>query len=218
MAGTLVQDKNIVQKVFIASFKAFDLNVNPVFVNSVMGYEKKWAIMKLLESVTDIQSSKKLITDIYKIFNQNMIEYYLAHAKPVASANTILKKLKSHKLKIGVNTGFGKDIMNTIISSLNWDDLIDARISSDQVAKGRPHPHMIEYLKMKTKISSNHEVAKIGDTPSDLLEGNQAQCALNIGIFSKNFPLEELKKYPHTHIVPNLNTAVSIILNNNVTL
>lgn len=217
LAGTIVQDNNAVQKVFIKAFKDHDLKVDPHQVNAMMGYEKKYAITKLFESTGSPWSAKKMIPAIHKSFNEGMIKYYLDHAKPMVYANTALKKIKAQDIKIAVNTGFGKRILLTIIDSLQWQDLIDASISSDQVSEGRPQPFMIEALKKKTKVMSSKQVAKVGDTPSDLMEGHHADCALNIGIYSKNFPLEEMKKYPHTHLVPTLKEATMIILAHNAT-
>ncbi|MEP7321725.1 MAG: HAD hydrolase-like protein, partial [Saprospiraceae bacterium] len=155
---------------------------------------------------------------IYTVFNKSMIEFYVHHSKPAAYATASLKKIKSQDIKIALNTGFGKEIMNTIIKALHWEDLVDACISSDQVEAGRPHPFMIEMLKKRTRVLNNAQVAKIGDTPSDLMEGKQAECALNIGIYSKNFPLKIMKQYEHTHLVANIREATSIVLNYNATI
>ncbi|MEO5582542.1 MAG: HAD hydrolase-like protein [Saprospiraceae bacterium] len=218
IAGTVLRDNNDVQKIFIKSFKAFGLTADPRAVNQVMGYEKKYAIKTLLQGMNSKIKLKSMTETIYSVFNQSMIDFYLNHSKPTAYAEVSLKKIKSQDIKIALNTGFGKEIMNTILTALHWEDLVDARISSDQVVAGRPHPFMIEMLKKRTGIINGAQVAKIGDTPSDLMEGKQAECALNIGIYSKNFPLKIMKQYEHTHLVANIREATSIVLDYNATI
>ena len=212
MAGTLVLDNNNVLKIFRKSFQTQGLTVKADIVNEYMGYEKKYAIQSILKE-SGIQKNKtKLTAAIYKAFNQMMLEHYESHVKPATYANTAMQKISAAGIKIALNTGFGKTIMKTIINTLEWNEVIDACISSDQVVSGRPYPYMIDHLIKKLKISDSSQVAKIGDTPSDLLEGFNAECGLNIGIYSKNFPKDVLKKHPHTHLVNNLREATDIIL------
>ena len=44
LAGTLVQDKNYVRKIFIQAFKKYDIVVTAEVVDRWMGFEKKLAI------------------------------------------------------------------------------------------------------------------------------------------------------------------------------
>ena len=55
------------------------------------------------------------------------------------------------------------------------------------------------------------EVAKVGDTASDLLEGTAAGCKYVIGITSGAFSKEELEKEPHTHLIVHLNEILTIL-------
>lgn len=211
LAGTLVQDKNYVRKIFIQAFKKYDIVVTAEVVDRWMGFEKKLAIDSILNEI-NVKGRKKLVTTIHHTFTHMMNEYYSHHLKSIAYAEATLKKLKAKGLKLAVNTGFGKETLHLILESLGWYGYFDAYISSDQVVAGRPHPYMINYIKKTAKISDPSQIAKIGDTPSDLLEGQRSKCGLNLGICSRNFPLEEMKKYPHTHLVNNLREAADIIL------
>ncbi len=213
LAGTLVVDHNYVRKYFIKAFHEADLHLDADLVDGQMGVEKKKAILTLLNHFPQLKGKQTLANKIHTSFNEGMIDYYTHHAKPMPFANTTITKLKEHGYKIAVNTGFGKKIMKTILHTLRWNDVMDVAISADQVLAGRPAPDMIEYIMKKTKINDPGQIAKIGDTPVDLKEGHNAKCALNIGIAKDQIKANELLSYPHTHVVPNLRTALEIILN-----
>lgn len=213
MAGTTVYDKNYVQKIFIKSFKNFDIRITPAQANEVMGIEKGKAIETIIGQVRSKNEGVIKTEDILHFFNDEAIGYYLEHARPVPYAVNSFKKLKKAGILIALNTGFGEAVMNCIINSLGWNEYIDARVSAEQVKAGRPFPFMIDSIKKMTRINDPETIAKIGDTPSDLLEGQRSSCGLNIGICSANFPMEKLQTFPHTHLVSNLRQSVAIILN-----
>ncbi len=211
MAGTTVHDNHYVQKIFQKSFAQFGLRITPQQANSVMGLEKNKAIRELLEQLGASQAQRTLAGEIYQHFTRESVSFYLRNSRPAPYSLSCFNTLRRHGILIALNTGFSEVIMNTIIRCLDWNHRIDDRISSDQVRAGRPEPFMIRRLQYRLKIDDPSRIAKIGDTPSDLLEG--AICGLNIGICSGNFPREELMKYPHTHLVGNLKSAAEIIIN-----
>jgi len=213
MAGTTVYDNNYVQKIFIESFANFDIDITADQANQVMGIEKGKAIQTIIDQVRENNLGVIKTEDILRFFNNEAIGYYLEHSKPVPYALNSFKKLKQAGILIALNTGFGEDVMNCIINSLGWNEYIDARVSADQVKAGRPFPFMIDKIKKMTHVNDPETIAKIGDTPSDLLEGKRSSCGLNIGICSSNFPMELLQSFPHTHLVANLRQSVPIILN-----
>ena len=63
-------------------------------------------------------------------------------------------------------------------------DFIDGYISSESVEHGRPEPFMIKELMNRFNIDNPQEVAKIGDTTMDILEGKNANCGLSIGVLT----------------------------------
>lgn len=56
----------------------------------------------------------------------------------------------------------------------------------------------------KLGIDNVKAVAKIGDTPVDLLEGSNAACGLVIGVLSGTGDKTTLEQYPHTNLVSSL--------------
>jgi phosphonatase-like hydrolase len=106
-------------------------------------------------------------------------------------------------VKVALNTGFSRDIAQTLIDRLNWerDELIDASVTSDEVDRGRPHPDMIRRLMLKLGVSDPRRVAKVGDTPADLLEGKNAGCGLIVGVTQGSCAREQLEQFPHDYLI-----------------
>ena len=61
-------------------------------------------------------------------------------------------------------------------------DYIDDFISSDDVKMGRPAPYMIHRLMERHDIMDVKNVAKVGDTRNDVLEGKNAGCGITIAV------------------------------------
>jgi phosphoglycolate phosphatase-like HAD superfamily hydrolase len=89
---------------------------------------------------------------------------------------------------------------------LGWSDsgIIDVTVASDEVMRGRPYPDLIDRAMRLTGVTRGAAVAKVGDTPSDLLEGTAAGCAKVIGITTGSHTRAALAGHPHTDLVDHL--------------
>ncbi len=74
-------------------------------------------------------------------------------------------------------------------------------LPSDEVEAGRPHPFMIRLLMRRLGVEDPSRVAKVGDAPADLLEGQNAGCGLVIGVTGGASTREQLEIYPHDHLI-----------------
>jgi phosphonatase-like hydrolase len=83
-------------------------------------------------------------------------------------------------------------------------ETIDATVTSDEVAQGRPFPDMIFRAMELTGVTDVKRVAKVGDTPSDLGEGMAAGCGWVVGVTGGSHTREELLAHPHTHLIPSI--------------
>jgi phosphoglycolate phosphatase-like HAD superfamily hydrolase len=63
-----------------------------------------------------------------------------------------------------------------------------------------------------TGVADPKEVAKVGDTPSDLEEGTSAGCGLVIGVTNGTHRREQLAAYPHTHLIGSLKELPALVL------
>lgn len=217
MAGTTVEDKDNVHAALIYAFKAFELNIIREDANKVMGIPKPVAIHQLLKEEFGIKPQRlnDLTGKIHKVFLNEMISFYKndSSVKAKENAEVIFQLLKGKKIKVGIDTGFSRDIADTIIKRLEWkkNQLIDFSVTSDEVKNGRPHPDMIFEAMKIANVKSAQEVAKVGDTVSDLQEGTAAGCKFVIGITTGAYKRKELAKEKHTHLIDDLLEVADII-------
>ena len=145
-----------------------------------------------------------------------MIEFYEndpdVESMPYAAAT--LLKLKKNGIKVALDTGFSRAIVDAVLKRLGWEkgQIVDATVASDEVEKGRPYPDLIFRSMALTGVTDPKAVAKVGDTPSDLKEGTAAGCGLVIGVTNGTHKEEELASYPHTHLIPSLESLPDLVL------
>ena len=60
-------------------------------------------------------------------------------------------------------------------------------------------------------VQSIHKVLKIGDTPTDTLEGTNAGCRGVVGVLSGPWPATDWGKYRHTHVIPSVADLPALI-------
>lgn len=218
MAGTTVEDKDNVHQALIDSFLKFNMIITREEANSVMGIPKPVAIQTILTKKFKQEENEitfKLRDDIHSAFVEEMLAFYKndPSVKSAKNAETTFAALKEIGILVGIDTGFSRDIAEAIIDRLEWREmqLIDYSVTSDEVANGRPFPDMIFKAMEDLNISSPQEIAKVGDTISDLKEGTSAGCKYVIGITTGAYSESELAETPHTHLIKNLWEVVKIV-------
>jgi phosphonatase-like hydrolase len=217
MAGTTVRDNHEVSKAFQAALKKSNYKVPIELIDPLMGYEKNQAIRQILRlhEHNDAKITNELVDKIHKDFVQNMIDHYREAdgIEPLDHVEETFTKLREQGVKVGLNTGFSRDIADTIINRLQWKEkgLIDVVIGSDEVELGRPYPYMIQKMMLEGGIERPEEVAKVGDTEVDIREGQQAGCKYVIGVTTGTFKREELEPYHPTHIIDDIAQVIDII-------
>jgi phosphonatase-like hydrolase len=218
IAGTTIKDNSNVAGSFQHAFlnHGFE-NVTLAEANEKMGYPKPLAIQAILSThVADKATiTGDLIDAIHEDFVQNMIEYYqlAPDIEPMDDAEDTFRELQNKGIKIGLDTGFSRDITDVILERVGWlnSPLIDIIVCSDEVVKGRPYPDMIQLMMEKLGIKDPKEVIKIGDTEVDVNEGHNAGCLMSIAVTTGAFSEEELLKHQPTHIVNSLTEILDLI-------
>jgi len=210
MAGTTVHDEQFVAKTLCKAlsehgYEAVTLDA----ANAVMGVAKPIAIRMLLDQFYPGAAATADVASIHQHFLKAMIAFY-EHApeiREMEGATDTFLRLKEMGVKIGLDTGFSRDITDIIIERLGWHKtgILDVSVASDEVAQGRPYPDMVYKAMSLLNITDVKKVAKIGDTPVDLQEGSNADCGLVIGVLSGAADKSTLEQYPHTHLVPSIN-------------
>jgi 2-aminoethylphosphonate-pyruvate transaminase len=183
-------------------------------INALMGIPKPLVIATLLSSSRGTAPSDGEVASVYADFERLMLDHY-RHSVDVRETNgasEVFRALRARRIKVALDTGFSRAITNAILDRLEWTiDVVDATVTSDEVARGRPHPDMIWRAMELTGVADPAAVAKVGDTPSDLQEGDAAGCGLVVGVTSGSHTEDELARHPHTHLIGSLVDLPGII-------
>jgi len=207
MAGTTVHDDDAVNRLLRQSLARFGIQADRDEVNRVMGLPKPVAIQQLLDRPSSL-SRPELVEVIHSDFVARSIAFY--HDDPgvreAEGASAVFESLAGMGVAVALDTGFSRVIGQVILDRLGWSrgSLVRAMVCSDEVARGRPFPDMIEHLMHRLGVADPRRVAKVGDTPSDLEEGTRAGCGLVVGVAGPTHSRDELRRFPHTHLVEML--------------
>ena len=218
MAGTTVQDDDAVNRCLCTALAGAGLAVSRDEVNEVMGMPKPVAIGLLLErrKYRGGPAPPAEVTLIHEDFLRRMISFYRTDpaVREIDGASEVFGELRRAGLKLALDTGFSRNIVDAILKRLGWtgNELLDATVASDEVPRGRPHPDLVFRAMELTGVTDARRVAKVGDTPSDLQEGRAAGCGLVIGVTNGSHTREQLEPHPNTHLIENLRELPSILL------
>ena len=214
MAGTTVVDENYVAIAFQKAFSNYGIDITAGDINPLMGYHKPLAIQMMLEKM-GIDPDAEFIEEIHTDFEAAMMDFYEygADVRAIAGSEETFLLLKEKGIRIALNTGFSKNIAQTIVNRFQWMEkgLVDDFIASNEVEKGRPSPLMIRELMKRTGVEDPKEVVKIGDTTVDVEEGNNAGCLYVIAVTTGACKEEDLRKMNPTHIVKHLSEIPAIL-------
>jgi phosphonatase-like hydrolase len=207
MAGTTVHDGDAVNASFRAALHVVGIDADPAVVNTVMGLPKPQAI-RILLTHSGHSTSDAEINAIHDDFVERMSMYYRTAPSihEIPGAAPVFAVLRQAGIKVALTTGFSKAVAEVLLARLDWSvpEVIDAYLASDEVARGRPYPDMIQLLMTRFGVRESRRVAKVGDTKADLEEGANAGCGLNIGVLTGSFTRVQLQACPHTHILKSV--------------
>lgn len=205
MAGTTVSEGGAVYRSLRDTLGDNGLEVEAAAVQEVKGMDKYEALRILIEKSELREQLLPGLDAIHEDFVERMIEFYRSDPSvgEMPGAGETFRRLHRAGIKVALDTGFSREIAQTLIDRLRWErnGLIDASVASDEVERGRPHPDLIRHLMLKLGVSDSLRVVKVGDTPADLLEGKNAGCGLVIGVTQGSSSREQLETYPHDHLI-----------------
>ena len=207
MAGTIIKENNIVYKTLYEVIKSFNDSLLQEDINKFKGFNKLEVIDHFVKKQgLPIRESRLLIKQSNNKFNSLLKEKYSVD-KNVKLIHphlpNLLNTLRDNDKKIVLNTGYNKEIQNILIDKFSLNKCIDDYISSEEVKVGRPYPYMIYNLMERNNIKNIDQVIKIGDTPVDILEGQNAGC-FTIGVLSGASTYEELNAHSPNIIINDI--------------
>ncbi|MCU0447893.1 MAG: HAD hydrolase-like protein [Microscillaceae bacterium] len=215
MAGTTLHDSQNVHQALQDALAEFGFSFSLTEINPWMGVPKPLAIRELLNKYVSQEPaiSEELIEQIHQSFLVKMIHFYQTDAsvRERDKASEVFAHLRANGIKVALDTGFSRDIANTIITRLGWQDKIDGSVTSDEVAQGRPYPDMIFKAMQLTQITDIEAVVKVGDTFVDVQQGKNAGCKYVIGITGGSSSTQELQAESPSYLINDLREMVAII-------
>ncbi len=213
MAGTTINEQNIVYKSLHKSINKFGIDVSLELVLSIgAGKEKHQAIKDVLAhlEIIDANKSELIFQDFKQLLDQ---EYLTSTVIPIEGVENVFNDLKKNGVKIVLNTGYSSKVANTLLEKLNWkkDEQYDALITADDVERGRPFPDMIIKAMQLFGIEDASKVLKAGDSAIDVEEGKNAKCGITIGVLSGAQTRQQLETAKPDYILDSLASLYSIV-------
>jgi phosphonatase-like hydrolase len=228
MAGTTVKDNDEVLFCFLEAAKATGLQADKESCNPMMGWSKKLVFETLWHQQIGNNSANysEKVNQSFVKFKTILEDYYRTEkVQPTEGCLEVFEWLKSQKIKVALNTGFYREVTNIILQRLGWNQglneqyigneksIIQASVTPSEIyqQEGRPAPFMIQKAMYRLEINNSQEVIYVGDTPSDLASGKNANCLLSLGVTNGTHTEEQLKDYPNDGLLESLLNLKSII-------
>lgn len=212
MAGTTVNEDNVVYKTLHQSIleSGYHCTLEDVLTYGA-GKEKYQAIKDVLASVNIFDPNDFII---FERFNKNLDEAYKnLNVSTFDDICWLFTILKEKGIFIALNTGYNSIVANSLLKKLGWQKGIeyDVLITADDVAKGRPHPDMIQKAMKTVGITDSLKVLKAGDSTIDIEEGRNSNCGLTVGVTTGAQNRKQLSTANPDHIVDKLSDILQFI-------
>jgi phosphonatase-like hydrolase len=207
LGGTIIEDRGEVPQAFKAALISNGLEVSADDLLRVRGLSKRDAIRMLIKTPSGGATSgnEDHVERIYIDFRDELRRLFRENGViPIPGAEDLFPWLRKQGLKIAITTGFDRITANLILKQVSWDKgMFDATICSDEVSQGRPAPFMIFRAMELTGTLDVHRVIKVGDTPFDILAGNNAGVH-SVGTLTGPHDAESLKRSDPTCLIPSI--------------
>jgi phosphonatase-like hydrolase len=154
------------------------------------------------------------VDDIYARFQVDLAAR-LTRAQPLSlpGVRHAFEQLRAAGIRVAVTSGFDRAIVDLVLGSVDWADLLDARVCSDDVTQGRPAPFMIFRAMESSGVLDVRQVAVVGDTVRDLEAAWNAGVAHRIAVLTGAHDRDTLSAGPQTHVVNSVMDVPALWLN-----
>ncbi len=213
MAGTAVNENNLVYKTLQQSLNDFDYLINLDQVLALgAGMEKRDAIEKLMKTI-DKKVDQQSVDQVFQHFNLLLnVKYETAPMHLFPGTKDAMDYLRANGILIAFNTGYKRE------TALNILDRIDVKIgvhidmlaTADQVANARPAPDMIDLISNKMQIPVSH-ILKVGDSKIDVEEGRNAGVAYSLGVSTGAHSVDQLMEALPDKILSDMSELIEFI-------
>lgn len=212
IAGTTVRDDDVVLGALMGAFARHGVAADEQEVNALMGYPKPVVIARVIAR-TDDGSAPGIAAAVHGTFLDAIQDAYRSGpVLEIPGAADAFARLRAGGIAVALDTGFDRATLDLILDRLGWRTLVDTTVASDEVTRGRPYPYLIFHAMERCGIAAVTEVAKFGDTPSDVLEGQAAGCAIVGAVLSGTHRREQLAPLAPTHVLDSVADVPVLLL------
>lgn len=207
MAGTTIDDGQQVYRVLAETAAAHGATPTPEEIARWHGAAKHEALRALLTPPGGTPPHEDRLHTVVADFRVRLTAAYAAAPPtPLPGVSEALADLRAAGIKVALNTGFDRDIVDSLLNALGWqgDSVADAVVCGSDVPTGRPAPFMIFKAMERLGVTDVARVLVAGDTPRDLEAGTNAGAAFVVGVLSGASTAEELGAHRHTHLIPSV--------------
>ena len=216
VAGTTAKDDGLVVKAFQVAMEPTNptpdqLEEMTQYVLDTMGQRKIDVFRHLCagDEGAAFEAHERFVTSYTDLVAEGELQEF-------AGVSDFFRKLSAMGIGIAITTGFPREILDPIIYSLHWDELIDVSVAASEVAEGRPAPDMIfksiEIFNEETGADIGvDQVAVAGDTESDIKAGLAAKVAVVLGVTSGAHTEAELRAAGATIVSSSVTELLTLI-------
>lgn len=177
---------------FISAFETFGITPTVEEVRKPMGMLKRDHVKTMMhmeriraewQRVHNRDFTEEDIDQIYECSEKSIFKILHNYAEPKPYVVEVINTLRAQGIKIGSTTGYTDEMMAIVVPKAKENGYEpDCWFSPNAVNNmGRPYPYMIYENMKQLKVTSVHNVIKVGDTVSDIKEGLAAGI-LSVGI------------------------------------
>ncbi|MGA7671910.1 MAG: HAD hydrolase-like protein [Nitrolancea sp.] len=204
-AGTTMRDDGTVLAAYRTALREHQIAFTEADLASRRGASKMAVFRDLAARSHPAQKVDEVAAQALDTFGSALRhEYETGDVREIDGARNALSTLKRAGVSLVLTTGFNRELLDLLVGRLNWWDLFEVTLASDDVPLGRPAPFMIYRAMIALGVVDVRQVAVVGDTPLDLQSGMNAQAGWVIGVLSGAHDVETLGASPHTHLLPSV--------------
>ena len=216
LAGTTIDDRDEVYRVLRESAEREGASFSDAEFQQWMGTEKQWAIRNLL-TIGGVEASEDLVKECFQWFREELGRVYREDPPtPMPEIIEAFAELRSRGIKVGLSTGFSRDITDIILDALGWtsgdatDCVVDATVAGDEVAQGRPAPDMIQQIMRDTGVKQPEAVISLGDTAVDIQAAKAAKVH-SAGVLTGHLTAEDFSAEQAEFILDKAADVVAVV-------
>jgi phosphonatase-like hydrolase len=208
LTGTTVADGGVMEGALRGALRQHGVGFTDDDILSMRGAAKGAAFRGLLEGkigITGTELGERAET-LHATFRELLREGLVSGpVEAVSGAESTFRWLRERGAMIGAVTAMEKDVSDELVARLGWDrGLLDCKVASDEVLRGRPAPYMIFLAMMRVGVVDVRRVAVVGDTPLDLRSGANAGAGWIVGVLGGVHGVDSLGATAHTHLLPSV--------------